>query len=604
MSKTFLSKVKIYVKTILTVFAFSFDKVYDIEKGLLSQFANREEYAGAIWCVLSVGLLLFYSKDSTQKTSMLEKMCAALFAIVMLLGRSFSLYNNWNMIFASYVQFIMSVFAGMGWGFFFNVALIWFYEALDKINLSFSGKEHFWRMASLLISAGWLPYIINRFPGSVPWDGMWQLTRWFGYGGALTNHHPFFSSLIFATLMKFGRMINDNVGVFLIVLFQTTVCAVIYGYISNWVRKQTGDVAGWLTVVFFAILPVWGSYASTVIKDTLFAAVFALYFCWFIRIWEASSEETDKQTKGCDWVLFLVLNVLVCLLRNDGVYRVIPAGIALLFFAKKNRRNVCRGIVGLCILVIAYNYCVFDVMKVPKGSWAEMYSIPFQQTARYVRDSRNDVEIWEQDAINNVLSFDELSTKYNEELSDPVKSTAKSKEYFSKYLKAWLSMGIRHPGIYIQATFNNSYGYIYPFRNSRLQLAYQNYIKGEPLNNGYFDIYYLANEERRSLLNNWGELWRIMPGLSLLSNPGTYFWVIVLSGLLLIKRKHYRNLTILCLPTLHLAICIASPLNGSLRYAMPLIACAPSLISYVLNIFISEGKKCDKRDNKKIMSQL
>ena len=90
-----------------------------------------------------------------------------------------------------------------------------------------------------------------------------------------------------------------------------------------------------------------------------------------------------------------------------------------------------------------------------------MLSIPFQQTARYVHDLEYDVTPEEQAAINAILPYEELGELYNPELSDPVKDRMKSVtgDEFKRYLNAWLVMGLRHPGVFIQATLKNTYTY-------------------------------------------------------------------------------------------------------------------------------------------------
>ena len=88
-------------------------------------------------------------------------------------------------------------------------------------------------------------------------------------------------------------------------------------------------------------------------------------------------------------------------------------------------------------------------------------------------------------AIDGVMKYDEIADLYNPELSDPVKATyrgghitmAKLKRYFN----AWFSMFLRHPGVYIEATLHNSYGYYYPFHNCTAQSSYRFYTVNEPL---------------------------------------------------------------------------------------------------------------------------
>lgn len=60
--------------------------------------------------------------------------------------------------------------------------------------------------------------------------------------------------------------------------------------------------------------------------------------------------------------------------------------------------------------------------------------------------------------------------------------------------------------------------------------------------------------------------------------------------LLLVIKKKNRDLCIMIVPMLQILICVASPLNGNLRYAMPLMAITPLLLSWGINVFV-RGKE-------------
>lgn len=115
-----------------------------------------------------------------------------------------------------------------------------------------------------------------------------------------------------------------------------------------------------------------------------------------------------------------------------------------------------------------------------------MLSVPFQQTARYLREYPDDVTASEKKAINRILDYDVLAEKYNPELSDPVKITFRFRDndddpkldgYMKDYFKAWFAMLRRHPGVYIQATLNNIYSYNDPSHMGRGQQGvYRFYI--------------------------------------------------------------------------------------------------------------------------------
>lgn len=74
-------------------------------------------------------------------------------------------------------------------------------------------EKHYLLVAFLLILAGWLPYILIFWPGSVPYDGFRQLNMFAG-NQRFTNKHPWELSLIMGALMTIGNVISDNWGIF------------------------------------------------------------------------------------------------------------------------------------------------------------------------------------------------------------------------------------------------------------------------------------------------------------------------------------------------------------------------------------------------------
>ena len=116
---------------------------------------------------------------------------------------------------------------------------------------------------------------------------------------------------------------------------------------------------------------------------------------------------------------------------------------------------------------IAYNHVFLPMMNIKPGSEREMFSVPFQQTARYVKEHSEEITTEEAEAIRGILDFDHLAELYNPEISDAVKWTYKDKADNSAklaYIKTWIKQFIKHPLTYFEATFNNTYRYFDPLQ--------------------------------------------------------------------------------------------------------------------------------------------
>lgn len=135
--------------------------------------------------------------------------------------------------------------------------------------------------------------------------------------------------------------------------------------------------------------------------------------------------------------------------------------------------------------------------------------------------------------------------------------------------------------MYIEATLHNSYGYYYPFHNCTAQSSYRFYTVNEPLIEES-DYHQIFSAETRNQLKRYADLWSQIPGLAQICNAGTYTWIVILLLGYLIYRKRWKGILVLAAPALNVAICIASPVNGLLRYAFPLMACMPAVIFWGL----------------------
>ena len=72
---------------------------------------------------------------------------------------------------------------------------------------------------------------------------------------------------------------------------------------------------------------------------------------------------------------------------------------------------------------------ITSAFHVEKDTPKEMLSLPFQQTARYVRDYGDEGTEEEKAAIGQVLDYDKIAKGYMELTSDPVKTTYHAKEW-------------------------------------------------------------------------------------------------------------------------------------------------------------------------------
>ena len=563
----------------------------------ISILCNECNGIGLDKLIVCIAVIFFYKKQwhlLYEIKSFIIKSLTVLFSVFMVIGISFSSNGSFVFINGSFSQFIVSVLVFVGYYCLFNVSITFLFKKLDvvnilgflfkinfleKLNQSRIIQKHYFAFATLAIMAGWLPYIIIFFPGSVPWDGRRQISEGAGYL-KLTNHHPWIVSKFMGLLMQLGQLISDNAGVFLIVVVFMVIEALCYGFVCCKVKKYMGKYLFFISILFFALMPAFAAFSCVVLKDGLNAALVAYFMAIYI---DCCMKANQQQLSVKDFVWLGISALLVCITRKNGVYLVLPQCLCLAAWVKKRKQILCVVLLSISILAgqIITDIKLPEYLGVVKGSEREMLSIPFQQTARYLLYFPEDVTVEEQAAIDVVLSFDQIAEEYYPEKSDAVKSMYKGtegNEELKNYFKAWFSMLKKHPEIYLEATLEGSYGYLYPFRNCIASERYFFYTI--PATNGSMYWHYLFSNEIRIRMEAYADLWVSVPILAQLMNPGTYTWLILILAAYIIYKKRTKGILMYVACFMNILVCIASPVNGLLRYALPLMACMPLLIGW------------------------
>lgn len=466
-----------------------------------------------------------------------------------------------------------------------------------------------------LIFLCWLPYLIICYPGTTdPNDTLDQLKQFHGIMTPsaknvqlidptvlLNNGHPVLHTILVNGSIAFGDHVlnSQNAGMFLYVLGQTLAFTAALSCLMQALRKLRFPRFLWVMVLLgFCFIPLFPAWSICVTKDAAFTAATTLYLVFLIQGVQNPSRCSERKT----WLIgFFAITLLVMLLRNNGLHMV-ALSAPLFFFVKEvgaKRIAACAGAAILLFLMIVT--VLFPALGISPGSPREVLSIPFQQTARYVYYHGDGVTDEEREAIGNVLAYDELAERYDSPLSDDVKDTFNkdaSHQQMSAYFATWFEMGLKHPVLYFEATVLNCYSYFYPGSDTSwvwLQLNSWDAsgtlidINYKYVEAGYHLSQNTAFHDARSFLSESYLLFKQTP-FSLPVNMGLCAWAILFCATVFWKEKAYR-LLIPCAPFLVLLlVCIASPHNGNIRYALPFIVATPGLLGLVISYL--QGNFC------------
>lgn len=550
---------------------------------------------------------VYYKLGESWRFSAVEVVISLLFGTINVISNSLVVNGNWGFAFANTYQAVVASACVIGQAALFLSIIRLFFWLLDGLRnwkrkpvepkgLARLFEKYPWRFSFCVLLLCWLPDLLIAYPAQLTADGANQLQQWMKIIPQ-TNAHPFLTTIIYGALFEIGQLFgNDNFTVFFIALAQSCIMAASFAVVVKKIKGMNIPKSIPVAIlVFYGLHPMWGEYAHTIIKDSISVPVFTLFMLEIASFALDSVNYVSKKTNCCKIVS---TGVLACMLRHNYKYAVIPA--VLLAFGVviwKNRQYWKRAIICVVILggcLQTGGWIAESILKYSAGSVREALSIPFQQTARYVRDFPEEVTQEEKEAIAAILDYEALSNAYNPNSSDPVKNTYHGNQNSLKnYVSVWASMFIKHPETYFEATVHGSHAYY----------AYTPYLGVRTMadilrrDSGYrpyaerlgMDISHPEQMEPALIAwENTKELFIRAPISGFFCNCATYTWILLLLGIYFLKKKDWKIYYILVPLFLVVFTCIASPVNGNWRYFAPVVASVPIAIATSSMMIIKE----------------
>ncbi len=471
-------------------------------------------------------------------------------------------------------------------------------EPLKKVRFS---DAHPFLFSALVLTVFYLPWLLVFYPGSAIYDMTYQMVQGVGFQ-PINAHHPIFATWVIGLCGRLSLALTGklNLGIFIYVLLQSAICVLSFSSMFSFMAKRGIRRGYWISLLFvFAVVPLFGGAMQCGTKDTMFTGLFV----WFLVLLAELLLGEGPSFRPVKWAAFGLLILLLCLYRNGILVIMVPSLVVFLIALRKEKRvRLFFTIAGALALICGFLFQTIAARAYHTGTeTGEMLSIPFQQTARYVRDHETEVTDEEAKVIEETFVLDdfrELGTLYYPMSSDPVKAryhwyAADNEGSFLKsYFGAWAGMLKKHPLTYLEATAANTYGYyaITPVIKKQKggagtpvqffpdQLAVQGVIdrSGGTLSEDLIPESPEALQGARDVLSGWYSFWQKAPVLGLFLKCVFYFYILLAFTLCYGRRKN--KLSLLAVPLFLLVLmAIASPVNEHIRYIFPVIAVLPLL---------------------------
>ncbi len=533
--------------------------------------------------------LLFCFYHRIGKTEKGNGILALFFAFCIQLGRSYNEAGNWSYLFGSKVNFLKFVLVLAGYTIFIKTVLCILSKWISSKNFCsedshFFSKNAFWKAFGIIVIA-YTPILILSYPGNLCWDVLGQIEQVIldtGYSA----HHPLLHTLIVGGLVELGHVWfgSYEIGLFVYVWLQSLMlAAAMAATIAVLAKRKVHFKVLFVLMFLYVVTPIYSNLASTAIKDVPFtAAVMGYLICYALLL------ETPELLKNIKFVIvFILLQVAVILLRNNGLPLIILSGVGAWLVSLRNynwKDKVKALLVQFGAGVLLGSLCtslLMNVCNATAGSKGEMLSLLFQQTARYVKTYEAELTAEETAAIEAVLGdVDELGELYNPDLADYVKKEFKkdaTSEELLNYLSVWFKCFWKHPAVYFEAFFHHIYGWFSPNISNaiRYEIRYDLIDQGMLFKDAEKVVIFLYRfAERVSIIG-------------ILQNIGAAVWALFFYTNYHRRCKQKRVLMASLPLWVSLLVCMASPcFFGHPRYALPILLGLPFLYAFSLS-----GKK-------------
>ena len=331
---------------------------------------------------------------------------------------------------------------------------------LSRFRYLLEGKNAIYILGIIMLLF-WLPLLIALYPGTLindTWGQLQQFIMWIKTDGIaqsiLSDHHPLFDTFVMGLMIVPIVELTGNwhVAIFTYVIMQAILTSLSFSYSILYVRAklELDEKCVFLIFLLYCALPIYATSVQTVSKDALFSWIFVLFFVYFMEVVRSEGNALNNQKF---FYIILLLSVFCALAKKVAMYVIIFSFMASILAGINNRRKVLVIIATIVTLMISIMPAIFRVANIQTGGIQEMFSMPFQQTARYVKYHPQDITQREMAVLSKVLDYPNLAKKYNITNADPVKDyyqKARSIEYW-EYLKVWFVQFFRHPFTYVEA---------------------------------------------------------------------------------------------------------------------------------------------------------
>ena len=307
-------------------------------------------------------------------------------------------------------------------------------------------------------------YFLIVFPGNFNYDIIMQQIAY--KTGNYTTHYPPAYCFISGVIIDFGKMIfgSANGGIALYIIIQAVitnlVIAKVVADVSNRLKNKTFFI---VSLLYFLIHPFVFNLMLSTCQDVFFADFFVLLLLELVFM----AEDKDYFKSKKNWLKVFIFTFLMCIVRNNGLFALIPVVVLGVFFMKKRRiQFVSILMIPIIVFSLGYNILFLNLMNVNRQSlFHESLNVPVMQIGRGLYYNHDGV--WSEELFKYFKEKCDWGAygqhpSISDEFKDCFRDDVLDNDLFG-FIKYWAKIGKKAPRQYIEAPGMLALGLYYPW---------------------------------------------------------------------------------------------------------------------------------------------
>lgn len=441
-------------------------------------------------------------------------------------------------------------------------------------------REHprkiFWAALGSIAAIDLIYLFVCQYPGNLSPDSINQIAQC--YTGVYVNNHPFWHTMLINVVLSAGFAIfgSANGAVAFFGVCQLLFMAACFAYAL--VTLYQAGIPKWFIAAcwcVYALVPYHIAYSVTMWKDVVFGGAAVLIAASLFRI----LRKIDRKQLW-NYVIFVLGSMGLCLWRTNGMVAYAMSALIFVPYLWKRQKKLAHIILVVILVGGLLTGPVISALGVEGTDSVEAFSISLQQMARVVAE---DCPLTEEEnaLLSRIFDMEEMAEVYTHWLADPVKNEVRENdvEYFKahlgEYIRLWLRLGRKYPGVYMKAWVDQTRGY---WNGGYFYYTYSEMMYENPFG--------LVKTGGGSLLARLVDMYFTFVNYCVFAEPvmsiGLQVWIVAICCFLNLRKK--REEFLLCIPGLAIVIglLVGTPVFSEFRYAYPLVTACPLILGVTL----------------------